>query len=187
MTSLRTNNYFWRTHRQQQLLVAAALVLLLMVCSNRAEAAAADAGEDFAGYMEDVQRQEQEERLYQDMLRRHEIWLQTTWSGFVVTQIQAIGKQFAPFILAILEALDETSDPDSTKGPSEVAAYLGIRMAFVIIILMVVHALAKIAQLVIGTNYEVVEEIVILHEHDTEEEANRARTATTRGKKQKAS
>lgn len=183
MESRTTNNNFWRT-KQQQLL---SMVVMLLCSTNVLWAEAANAGEDFSGYMQEMERREHQEHLYEAKLHRHEVWRQTTWAGYFVTQVQTIGKQFLPFLLAIQDALEESSDPDSTKGPTEIAIYLGIRMTFVILILMMVHALAKVVQLLIGTNYEVIQEVVIYHEHESEEEAARARATTSRGKKQKAS
>jgi len=52
-------------------------------------------------------------------------------------------------------------------------------------VLFSMYVSAKILQLFVGSDYELIEEVVIVHEHETEEEAAKARAATTRGKKSK--
>ena len=150
------------------------------------EDADADPAADFGGYMEEMERRERDERLYEAKLNAHEEWRQRTWAGFGVRMVQKIGKHFGPFFLAIQNALDETSQDDGENSISRIAAYLGIRMAIVIGLLVAAYAGGKVLQLLIGSDYEIVEEIVIVHEHETEEEAAKARASTTRGKKSKA-
>ena len=149
--------------------------------------AASDPGEDFQGYFEELERRDQEAQEYAAKLSAHEEWRQTTWGGFCVRQIQALGKKFEPFLEAVQDALDETQRNDSPSSLSKIAIYLGIRMVFVLGVLTMVYIGAKILQLLVGSDYEIVEEVVVVHEHDTEEEAAKARAKTTRGKKQKSS
>lgn len=166
-------------------------IILMLVSTTRSfvsaeEDADADPAADFGGYMEEMERRERDERLYEAKLNAHEEWRQTTWAGFGVRMVQKIGKHFGPFFLAIQNALDETSQDDGNTSIARIAAYLGIRMALVIGLLMAAYVGGKVLQLLIGSDYEIVEEVVIVHEHETEEEAAKARAGTTRGKKSKA-
>mmetsp|Transcript_17916 Transcript_17916/g.41312 ORF Transcript_17916/g.41312 Transcript_17916/m.41312 type:complete len:207 (-) Transcript_17916:345-965(-) len=145
-----------------------------------------DPGTDFGGYVEDLKRREHEKAHHQYMMREHEIWRQTTWAGSAVRHIQALGEHLLPFYDAVAEAVAETNQ-SGERNPTEVAAYLGIRLMFILVCMVLVYIVAMILQLVIGKDYEVVEEVVIVHEHETEEEAARARAKSSRGKKQKAS
>jgi len=159
---------------------------LLFVSANDEEV---DPGSDFGGYVEEMERRERAERLYEAKLDTHEAWRQTTWAGFCVRQIQALGRHFRPFFIAVQDALNETSGDDNNgqKSPFQILAYIGIRMVVVIGVLTVFWAGGKVLQLFVGKDYEIVKEVVVVHEHATEEDAARARAKTTRGKKQKAS
>lgn len=53
-------------------------------------------------------------------------------------------------------------------------------------VLLPIYALSTSFQIFIGNGDFVMEEVVIVHEHDTEEEATKATAAQSRGKKQKA-
>jgi len=163
------------------------LVTLWTITTVTIAASNTDLGEDFQGHFEELERRDQEAREYAAKLSAHEEWRQTTWGGFCVRQIQALGKKFEPFLEAVQDALDETQRNDSPSSLSKIAIYLGIRMVFVLGVLTMVYIGAKILQLLVGNDYEIVEEVVVIHEHDTEEEAAKARAKTTRGKKQKSS
>ncbi len=161
----------------------------MLVAFTTLVSASLDPGEDFSGYVEEMARREQEERVYEAKLNAHEQWRQTTWAGFAVRKIQGIGQHFKPFVMAVQDALDQTALDDGSKSLAQIVAYIGIRMLFVTALLMTFYVGGKVFQLVIGGDFEVVEEVVIVHEHETEEEAAKARASTTRGKrkKQKAS
>jgi hypothetical protein len=146
-----------------------------------------DPGEDFGGYVQEMERREREEHLYEAKLNAHEHWRQTTWAGFFVRKTFEIGKHFEPFLIAIRDALDETSTDESGQSLAKIMTYIGIRMLLVIGLLSCFYVAGKIIQLLIGGDYEIVEEIVIVHEHESEKAAAKARAATTRGKKQKSS
>jgi hypothetical protein len=154
--------------------------LSLVVAAD--ETADFDPGSDFGGYVEEMERRERDEHVYEAKLHAHEEWRQTTWTGSVVRKLQDIGKHFQPFVLAIGDALEEA---DGTKSSTQVLAYLGIRMLMIGGVLCSMYVGAKVLQLFVGSDYEIIEEVVIVHEHETEEEAAKARAATTRGKKSK--
>lgn len=172
--------------------VSSMLLFVLLVATTTMMAVGAegdgdfDPGTDFGGYVEDLKRREHEKAHHEYMMREHEIWRQTTWAGSAVRHIQALGEHLLPFYDAVAEAVAETNQ-SGERNPTEVAAYLGIRLLFVLVCMVLVYIVAMILQLIIGKDYEVVEEVVIVHEHETEEEAARARAKSSRGKKQKAS
>lgn len=172
------------TRLQLSWLLSMLVVSTTMVWSVSADV---DPGEDFGGYVQEMERREYEERLYEAKLNAHEHWRQTTWAGFFVRKTFEIGKHFEPFLIAISDALHETSTDESGQSLARIMAYVGIRMVLVIGVLMCFYVAGKVFQLMIGGDYEIVEEVVIIHEHETEEAAAKARAATTRGKKQKSS
>lgn len=164
--------------------MAVALSVVLVLFVSAAAAAGIDPGEDFGGYVEELERRERDEKAYRAKLRSHEEWLQTTWTGFAVRSFLGMVRHFEPFFVAIAEAIRETNDAGE-RTPTQVIAYLAVRMAVVVGLLTVFYIGAKIIGLMIGGDIEVVEEIVIVHEHKTEEEAAKARAAMSRGKRQK--
>ena len=76
---------------------------------------------------------------------------------------------------------------EESSSPTSIIVYVGLRIYVVVMGLMFLYALSQLVQVVIGRgDIEMVQEVVVVHEYDTEEEAIKARTAQTRGKKQKA-
>ncbi|VEU34939.1 unnamed protein product [Pseudo-nitzschia multistriata] len=144
-----------------------------------------DPGSDFGGWMDAMASIEEEERRYEEKLREHEVWKQNTWSGLAVRKIQGMAYHFKPFFLAVQDALRETSGNDSST--THVLMYVVVRIVVVVVMMILCYIGAKVLQLLVGGDYEVVEEIVVVHEHETEEEAAKARAKTTRGKKTKSS
>ena len=178
--------YSFTTSNRIQLLWLVSILVMSTTMTISLVAADEDAdfdpGSDFGGYVEEMERREREEHLYEAKLNAHEEWRQTTWTGSIVRKLQDIGKHFQPFVLAIGDALEEEN---GTKSPTQVLAYLGIRMIMIVGVLFSMYVSSKILQLFVGSDYELIEEVVIVHEHETEEEAAKARAATTRGKKSK--
>jgi uncharacterized membrane protein len=98
-----------------------------------------------------------------------------------------------PFATAVIDAFEDEESTSVTK----IFVYVGVRLLIVCTLLLFLYVLMKLAQLIIGTNDTIVkvEEIIIVHEYDTEEEAAKAREEeeakqrrqrqTPRGKKQK--
>mmetsp|Transcript_306 Transcript_306/g.567 ORF Transcript_306/g.567 Transcript_306/m.567 type:complete len:210 (-) Transcript_306:367-996(-) len=176
------------------------LSMLLFATQSTLVLSDIDPGADFGGYMQEMDRMEREDRAYEAKLRSHEEWRQNTWGGYAVRKIQGLAYHFKPFFLAVQDALHESSGGSSdywnananananiNSSVTRVLTYVGVRMFLILVLLAVFYVGAKVMELVVGSDYEVVEEIVVVHEHGTEEEAARARAATTRGKKVKSS
>jgi hypothetical protein len=143
-----------------------------MTCSLHADvcsASTANLEEDFLGYNEEMKQRQRNEEMYAAKLEAHEIWRQTTWGGWAVRTIQGFGSHIAPFVSAMIAASNE-------EGTGlRVVTYVGFRMLVVIMGILTMYSLLKVFQLFIGTDVTVVEEVVVVHEYDTEEEAAKAR------------
>mmetsp|Transcript_8034 Transcript_8034/g.16603 ORF Transcript_8034/g.16603 Transcript_8034/m.16603 type:complete len:192 (+) Transcript_8034:165-740(+) len=180
--------------RPLHLFLSAALLASSLLVVGAADV---DPGADFGGYMEEIERLEQDERMYEEKLRAHEEWRNTTISGWCVKQVMAFSRHLAPFFVLVRDALRDTSGGGTYSSANQVLAYLGVRMVFVLGLMSVVYAGSRVVQLLLGQDFEVVQEVVIVHEHETEEDAARARAGAegtdastkrkTRGKKEKAS
>ena len=149
--------------------VQVCLLLLSMISPRSNCCHAADPEEDFSGYMEEINERERDAKAYAAKLDAHELWRQTTWGGWFVRTVQGLASHVSPFVQALLEA----SEQEGTG--TRVLVHVGIRMLAVIIMMLAVYSLLKVVQLFIGKDITIVEEVVIVHEHDTEEEAAKAR------------
>jgi hypothetical protein len=130
---------------------------------------AVDPNEDFNGYMEEMKARERDEEIHAAKLEAHEHWRQTTWAGWAVRKIQELVGHIQPFVTAMIDAANE-------EGTAiRVVSHVGIRMLVVMVGLLTMYSLMKVFQLFIGSDVTVVEEVVIVHEYDTEEEAAKAR------------
>ncbi|KAG7351393.1 hypothetical protein IV203_010753 [Nitzschia inconspicua] len=161
-------------------------LLLLTVIVGTVFAADSKPQDDFDGYMQQKLRQEAEDAEYQLKLARHEEWRQNTWGGWAVRSIQDLAQHIKPFALAVADAMkdDETGN---SLSPTKLLVYVGLRVYVVLMFLLLIFALSRLVQMFVGTGDIVMEEeVVIVHEYDTEEEAAKARAAQTRGKKQKS-
>jgi len=143
-----------------------------------------DPSEDFGGYVEELERRQRDEEAYQAKLAAHEEWLQKTWGGATVRMTLGLVNHLRPFLEAVEGAISETND-GGERSPTQVMAYLGIRMLYILVALAIFWIGTKIIDLMIGGDIEMVEEVVIVHEHETEEEAAKARAAMKRGKRRK--
>lgn len=100
--------------------------------------------------------------------------------------MQALAQPIEPFALAVVDAMKD-DDTGVALSPMKLLVYVGLRVYVVLMGLLLVVALSRLLQMFIGTGDIVMEEeVVIVHEHDTEEAAAKARAAQSRGKKQKA-
>ena len=99
-----------------------------------------------------------------------QLWRQTTWGGLAVRQVQAIGKRYRPFIDSVQGVLSTPGDDSVLK----IILFNLIRMLAVFTIVGAVYVLGQIVQKFIGTEIIKNEEIVIVHEYATKEEATRA-------------
>jgi CBS domain-containing protein len=103
-----------------------------------------------------------------------------------VRTMQEMAQHVKPFALAVAEAMKD-QDTGNALSPTKLIIYVGLRVYVVIMGLLLIFALSRLFQMFIGNGDIVMEEeVVIVHEHDTEEEAAKARAAQSRGKKQKA-
>mmetsp|Transcript_3490 Transcript_3490/g.4124 ORF Transcript_3490/g.4124 Transcript_3490/m.4124 type:complete len:180 (+) Transcript_3490:76-615(+) len=146
-----------------------------------------DPGNDFNGYMNEIDRLQHEELIYEEKLVAHEEWRQTTWGGWSVRQAQLVLNHFKPFLILVLDTLTNTNQQSSGSSIQQCVMYIGVRMFVIGVFILLFYSCQKIVQVVVGNNdIEVIEEIIIIHEHDTEEEASKARSQTTRGKRSKS-
>ena len=174
-----------RTKILYVMLVTLTTILSVVVKANALEDV--DPSADFSGYMKEMDRREQQEHAYESKLAAHEEWRQTTWSGFCVRQVQKVLHHLKPFLLLVLDALKNSNNNEGSSIENFII-YVGVRMGVILVFCIFGYVGGKLFQLLIGTKdgiIEVVEEIVILHEHDTEEDAAKARSQTSRSKKQK--
>jgi hypothetical protein len=145
-----------------------------------------EAGDDFDGFMQQQHLEEAEATDYRQRLADHDEWLHTTWGGWAVRTMRGIAEKMRPFIEAVIEATQD-EDTGTTLSPMRLLVYVGLRLYVVVMGLLLIYALSRLVQMVVGNGDIVVEEeVVIVHEHDTEEEAAKARAAQARGKKQKS-
>jgi hypothetical protein len=140
----------------------------------------ADAGADFAGYMEDLARAEAEQEATRELLKNHEIWRHTTLGGWAVRKMQALARNLEPFLTKIAHAFRDTD------SASSVIVVNLIRFVAIFVLMFLIYFATQILQKIIGNELVVEEEVVILHEYETEEEAAKARAKITRSKKDRS-
>ena len=138
-----------------------------------------DPGEDFQGYMEGMAKVDAEREATRELLQRHEEWRQTTWGGWAVRQVQAIARNIEPTVSQIASTF---GDNDSASSAIVVNS---IRFLALLVIIAVVYVISQVWNNFLGNEIIVEEEVVILHEFETEEEAESARKRASRGKKDK--
>lgn len=139
----------------------------------------ADPGADFKGYMEDMAKVEAEREATRELLQRHEEWRQTTWAGFCVRQMQAIAKNIEPTMAQIAQTFG------NSDSMSSVIIFNFLRFFVVMVAMVGIYGMAQLIQKFIGNEIIVEEEIVTVHEYDTEEEAAKARRKESRSKTDK--
>ncbi|KAL7571964.1 hypothetical protein ACA910_001626 [Epithemia clementina (nom. ined.)] len=138
-----------------------------MTLATIVKASDVDPGADFSGYMEDLKKQEEEAERARNLYNEHEIWRQTTWSGYAVRQMQKVGGHFAPFFEALAD-LVEGSAADETPGT--ILFTLLIRVLVISSYIAAAYAIARILNSIFGRDIVIEEEIII--EEDEEDEAN---------------
>lgn len=138
-----------------------------------------DPSEDFAGYMDEMASAQATLEKDMEMLRQHEIWRQTTWGGFAVRTMQSAVRKIEPLVTQFSKVL---SDSDSA---SSALALNAIRLLAIAIVAIGILTVAKIVEKFVGSEIYVEEEVIIVHEDETEEEASSRKTKTSRGKKEK--
>jgi hypothetical protein len=123
--------------------------------------------DDFQGYMEDIQKRELDAQKFDDMMERHEEWRQTTWGGYAVRQVQAMGHHFSPFF----EALGDIMRADK-NSPSNVMLVVLLRSMVIMAYILFAYALIRILKHVVGREIVFEEEIII----QVDDEGNEAQT-----------
>lgn len=170
-----------------------------------------DPGDDFGRYMESLKAAEERAARYQRMYDEHEvrvdemhkkwrqvwiriaqmfksllikIWRQTTWGGFFVRQLQAIARHFKPFF----EQVSLMMQDEESLGTR--IFIFAIRLLIIFIGLLFVYALGRLVTFLVGGDIIREDEVVIVHEYETEEEAAKAQAEESpakeaRGKRSK--
>jgi hypothetical protein len=140
----------------------------------------ADAGADFAGYMEDLAKAEAEQEVTRELLEKHEIWRQTTLGGWAVRKMQALVRNIEPFLTQIAHTFRDTD------SASSLIVLNLLRFVAILVLMFLIYFASQILQNLIGNEIVVEQEVVILHEHESEEEAAKARAKNTRSKKDRS-
>eukprot|EP00977_Amphora_coffeiformis_P029143 scaffold39012_cov191-Amphora_coffeaeformis.AAC.2 len=143
---------------------------------------AIDPGDDFSGYMEDLEQRRQNEAKYREQVHQHEIWRQTTWGGWLTRQLQALGNHFAPFFRALADAMAAEGDSFSSM-----ALVILIRVLLIGSCILAVYTISKVVNMIVGREI-VIEEVIVVEEDEKEEEESKKMEVTkrvSRGKKQK--
>ncbi|KAL3944481.1 MAG: hypothetical protein SGBAC_001458 [Bacillariaceae sp.] len=135
-----------------------------------------DPGEDFEGYMEGMASVEADRIATQELLQRHEEWRQTTWAGWAVRQMQSFARNIEPTASQISSTFG-----NSDSASSAIIVNL-IRFLALLVAMAGIYVIAQVVQKFVGDEYVLEEEIVIVHEYETEEEAAQARKQASRGK-----
>lgn len=104
-------------------------------------------------------------------------WRQTTWGGWVVRQIQTTGRHFKPFVAKVSVMMQD----EGNLGKRLLMFFL--RLLIIAVGVLFVLAMGRVFTFLVGGDIIKEEEVVVVHEYDTIEEAMKARAATGRGKK----
>ena len=95
--------------------------------------------------------------------RATQIWRQTTWTGFFVRQLQAIGDHFSPFFATLMQT-------DADRSPAQ---FLFLTMLRVLVIagwIAAAYAVAHVISMLIGGGREIIIEDEIIIEHDDDDD-----------------
>lgn len=111
-------------------------------------------------------------------------WRQNSWGGWIVRQSLAVASHIYPFVRAVIDASTQYSREESPI--SRAVWYIGSRAIIILSGISFLFVAGKVLQWSVGDGtgnvIEVVQEVVIVHEYDTEEEAAAARAAQWSGK-----
>jgi hypothetical protein len=112
-------------------------------------------------------------------------WRQNSWGGWAVRQSMAVAAHIKPFFDAVMDASDRYTREESPV--LRIFWYLGPRAVIILSGILFVLTGGKVLQLLVGRDdVTLVQEVVIVHEYDTEEEAAAARAAQASGEGQEA-
>lgn len=134
--------------------------------------------DDFKGYMENIQKRELDAQEFDAMMERHEEWRQTTWGGYAVRQLQALGHHFAPFF----EALGDISRADKNSPGSLVIVVL-LRGMVIMAYILGGYALTRILKHIVGRDIVFEEEIIMVVDDDDDDDQAQTPRRSARDKK----
>jgi hypothetical protein len=129
-------------------------------------------GDDFQGFMEDIQKRELDAQEFDAMMERHEEWRQNTWGGFAVRQLQAFGHHFAPFF----EALGDIMREDKNSASNVILVVL-LRGMVIMAYILGGYAVTRILKHIVGREIVFEEEIIVEVDDDDEDEKTPRRSA----------
>jgi len=129
--------------------------------------------------MEGMARVEAERESTRELLQRHEEWRQTTWGGWAVRQMQSMARNIEPTVSQISSTFG-----DNDSASSAIIVNL-IRFLALLVAMAGIYVIAQVVQKFVGNELVIEEEVVIVHEYETEEEAAQARKKASRGKTDK--
>jgi hypothetical protein len=135
--------------------------------------------DDFQGYMQSIQKRELDAQEFDAMMERHEEWRQTTWGGYAVRQLQAMGHHFSPFF----DALGGIMQADK-NSPSNVMLVVLLRSMVIMAYILFGYALIRILKHVIGREIVFEEEIIIEVDDDDDQAQTHRRSARDKKKGQ---
>lgn len=92
-------------------------------------------------------------------------------------QIQAIGKHFAPFFLAVGDAMNE-----ERSGPTQILVLILLRSIVIATIVAAIYAIGQIATMILGREIIVEEKIVV---EDSPEHGGTRKSEKRRGAREK--
>mmetsp|Transcript_2855 Transcript_2855/g.4251 ORF Transcript_2855/g.4251 Transcript_2855/m.4251 type:complete len:178 (+) Transcript_2855:238-771(+) len=113
---------------------------------------------DFANHMEEIRKMEAMGEKDEIMFHSHEVWRKSTVSGWLVTQLIAVGNHFRPFFQEVSSALSN----DQSIGRRLISLFL--RLLVIAVFFVVITACGRILQMIVGEEIQATDEIVIVEE-----------------------
>ena len=113
------------------------------------------------------------------------VWRQTTWSGWLIRQLQWIGKQCAPFFIWLYDIISGTNETDDSTIDNEITVSkllysLFLKSATITICILTVVGFLKLVSKSLGKEIVIVEEIMI---DDDDEDHNNNTTVDNNQRK----
>ncbi|GAX18442.1 hypothetical protein FisN_2Lh085 [Fistulifera solaris] len=155
------------------------LIFLLLVASSMQTTNALNDDADFVGYMENLEKMERDRERINKMLEEHELWRQTTWGGYAVRQVQALGKHFEPFFLAVSDALN-----DGGSEPTRLLILITIRIIVISICIGMIYAVGSIINMITGKEI-IIEETVVVDDAPSKSNETHKKEDKRRGAREK--
>lgn len=95
--------------------------------------------------MEEMAARELRKQAYEAKVAEHEEWLQTTWAGFAIRQLQAVGTRVAPFFQKMADVLRRDA-----KTPMDFVISLFLRAIFISIFVLTFYAVFYVLNMFLG-------------------------------------